>query len=209
MSAPSAATSGPKRLVLLGDVPGAASWTDPEVVNRLTIDCRWRPINPKDADDRQQRNPLSCHLPIIQTCVPYPCDLEKEEECKPACTRDCHTCAGKCTNECETCKAPCKDEACRHACAEQCGKCRNACLTAVDQCETGVCNMRAAVCEKQNAAELGKPSCKSACANAQKCSLACPETDGGGEPTCVQACRKKLAQSCNERLFDYCVRAGK
>jgi hypothetical protein len=197
-----------KSLLLLGDVPDAKSWTDTEVVNRLAADCHWRPTDPKDVDDHRSREPLSCHLPIHEVGMLSPCDRDSNEECKPACNEDCNRCTGKCTGECESCKLACKDEACRRSCGERCGKCRQACVVAVDQCETTVCAAGVAACETENAADLAKPACKVECGRASKCQSACTDFIHRRSPTCVDVCRKRVADACNDRLFDYCVESG-
>lgn len=204
-NAPTAQPS-PAPRPLQADLPNARSWLEPEVIDRLALDCHWTPKE-LDGGESETRNPMSCRLAYIQSCAPDPCFSEIEDECKPECTKTCGGCTAKCTSSCETCKSACHDDACRHDCAATCAKCRDDCIKEVDKCQSSVCGGRYATCGKETDAALKRPACRAACSAVQRCNQKCSElTDS--DP-CVESCKKKFNASCMEKLFWYCAMGGR
>ncbi|MBX3228676.1 MAG: hypothetical protein KIT84_08490 [Labilithrix sp.] len=186
------------------DVPDAYSWTDERVIERLTADCRWRPLN-LDKQKENSRQPLSCVLDL-RPGLSHPCYEEYEDECKPGCTKTCHGCTSVCVTQCETCKSTCTDDACHRVCAETCASCRQQCVQEVNACQATACSERFRECAAALMNDMKKAGCKKACEQAYYCSRRCELTTGA--ESCFDACRKTFDYKCSDRFYGYCASGG-
>lgn len=154
------ASSPPALVAAAAPAPVMASWSDTSAIDLLTADCAAK--SPARVDG--EPDPLTCTLPLDQSCAYDPC-FNRMGECRQQCARTCGTCDSACVTTCGGCKAACKDEACRRSCAATTGACKEACLGPLDRCSTAHCAATVKSCPKDEYRKWASNGCSCSCTN--------------------------------------------